>query len=672
MTKPDGSKPEQISPCSPLYLHPSENTNLSLVSKKFNGKNYDLWADAVKTALDAKNKLSFVEGHVKRPVLSKGQEETLEAVAWRQCNAMLKSWIRCSIEEDLHASISFAGTVAEIWKELRDSYSTGNAPRVHQLKAELADCKQKKDQSVTDYYTKMKMIWDELANYSKVHPCTCGAAEGIRKEKEDEKVHQFLMGLDNSLYGNIRSHLLMDDEITSLTRAYSLVLREESHRAATAEKDDAIEGAAAMAAKVSDGAPKGRSNTEKKDDKEIFYCTYCQKPWHTEEYCWNKPENQNQGRGRGRGRRGRGRGGRRHYERANAAGVSGGDVTGLGLTAEEVLQFRAMIANKGESSSKDKGPLYEDYDWTGEHKDGVYYLRGQGKESAAKVEASGDAKLWHKRLGHPSSSVLPLFSSLIGLNLCWNSKDVCDSCCRAKQTRSSFKLNKKRNDFLFGLIHCDIWGKYSVKSLSGAQFFLTIVDDKSRAVWVYLMREKSEVNQLLINFCNMVKTQFGKQVKIVQSDNGSEFLSGPLKQYYNENGMLFQTSNVDTPQQNGRVERKHRHILEKARALRFQGNLPLDFWGECIVTAAYLINRTPTHVLHGQTPYEVLYGERPILDSIRVFGSLCYVHNKERPKDKFSERGKRCIFIGYPSTKKGWRVYDLKTGAVFDSRDVIL
>ncbi|XP_074268494.1 uncharacterized protein LOC141591901 [Silene latifolia] len=299
MTKPEGSKQEQISSCSPLYLHPSESTNLSLVSSKFNGKNYELWADAVKTALDAKNKLSFVEGHVKKPVLSKNQDETLEAVAWRQCNAMLKSWIRCSIEETLHASINFSGTVVEIWKELQDSYSTGNSPRVHQLKTELADCKQRKGQSVIDYYTKMKTIWDELANYSKVHQCTCGAAESILKEREDEKVHQFLMGLDNSLYGHIRSNLLMEDEITSLTRAYSLVLREESHKAATKEKEEAIEATSAMA----DGfrmVRQGVKTKEKRKMTRIFLPHLLSKPWHTEEYCWNKPENGGRGRGRGR------------------------------------------------------------------------------------------------------------------------------------------------------------------------------------------------------------------------------------------------------------------------------------------------------------------------------------------------------------------------------------
>ena len=92
----------------------------------------------------------------------------------------------------------------------------------------------------------------------------------------------------------------------------------------------------------------------------------------------------------------------------------------------------------------------------------------------------------------------------------------------------------------------------------------------------------------------MVKTQFHKQVKVLRSDNGQEFLC--LKDFYAQHGMLHQTSCVDTPQQNGRVERKHKHVLNVARALRFQANLSIDFWGECVLTACHLINRTPTPV----------------------------------------------------------------------------
>jgi IS30 family transposase len=109
----------------------------------------------------------------------------------------------------------------------------------------------------------------------------------------------------------------------------------------------------------------------------------------------------------------------------------------------------------------------------------------------------------------------------------------------------------------------------------------------------------------------MVERQYNRKVKIVRSDNGTEFTC--MKSYFLEQGIIFQTSCTGTPQQNGRVERKHRHILNVARALHFQGNLPIEFWGECILTAGYLINRTPTSILNGKTPYEVLHGQAHFL-----------------------------------------------------------
>ena len=108
---------------------------------------------------------------------------------------------------------------------------------------------------------------------------------------------------------------------------------------------------------------------------------------------------------------------------------------------------------------------------------------------------------------------------------------------------------------------------------------------------------------------------------MVRSDNGTEFFC--LKNLFADCGIVFQTSCVSTPQQNGRVERKHRHILNVARALRFQASLPLDFRGECILTAGYLINRTPSTLLQSKSPYECLFGTVPSLSAFRVFGCLC-------------------------------------------------
>ncbi|XP_074288210.1 uncharacterized protein LOC141613377 [Silene latifolia] len=155
---------------------------------------------------------------------------------------MIKTWLRNVIDSKLHPSITFTLTVAETWDELKDRFSAGNAPRVHQLKGELNECKQGR-LSVVEYYTKLKTIWDELANYSKVPKCTCGAAMMMAKEREEEKVHQFLMGLDTALYGTIRNNLLMEDPITSLTRAYALILREERHSNITKVKEEKQEAA---------------------------------------------------------------------------------------------------------------------------------------------------------------------------------------------------------------------------------------------------------------------------------------------------------------------------------------------------------------------------------------------------------------------------------------------
>ena len=160
-------------------------------------------------------------------------------------------------------------------------------------------------------------------------------------------------------------------------------------------------------------------------------------------------------------------------------------------------------------------------------------------------------------------------------------------------------------------------------------------------------------------------------MKIIRSDNGLEFLSRPMKQFYQQKGIVHQTTCIDTPQQNGRVERKHRHILNVARALRFQAHLPINFWGESVLTAAYLINRTPSKVLNGKTPYELLFNTKPSYDNIKMFGCLFYAHSKSRTKDKFAPRSRKCIFVGYPHGTKGWKVYDLETNEIFISRDVI-
>ncbi|CAA7027675.1 unnamed protein product [Microthlaspi erraticum] len=304
----------------------------------------------------------------------------------------------------------------------------------------------------------------------------------------------------------------------------------------------------------------------------------------------------------------------------------------------------------------------------GEERDGVYYFTDIVSAKSNKAVFGSDQALWHRRLGHPSFSVLSsldLFSKLSSSA----SSSPCDVCFRAKQTREVFFDSLNKTTECFSLIHVDVWGPYRVPSSSGAVYFLTIVDDFSRAVWTYLLLEKSEVKRVLPEFLAYTEKQFNKLVRSVRSDNGTEFMV--LSSFFREKGIIHQTSCMATPQQNGRVERKHCHILNVARSLLFQAHLPVKFWGEAILTAAYLINRTPTAIHNGRTPFEILHGVKPDYNQLKVFGSACYTHRASRDKDKFGERSRLCVFVGYPFGIKARKVYDINKNEFVISHDVV-
>ncbi|GKC35599.1 retrovirus-related pol polyprotein from transposon TNT 1-94 [Tanacetum coccineum] len=139
----------------------------------------------------------------------------------------------------------------------------------------------------------------------------------------------------------------------------------------------------------------------------------------------------------------------------------------------------------------------------------------------------------------------------------------------------------------------------------------------------------------LVDFHKLVKTQFGKLIKRIRCDNGGEFVSNRMSDFYTEQGIILETTCPHMPQQNGVVERKHMHLLETARALRFEANLPKRFWGECVLTAAYIINRLPSKTIDNKTPFEILYGKNTKYEHMKVFGCLAYFRNTDTKGDKF-------------------------------------
>lgn len=208
--------------------------------------------------------------------------------------------------------------------------------------------------------------------------------------------------------------------------------------------------------------------------------------------------------------------------------------------------------------------------------------------------------------------------------------------------------------------------------MTGETYFLTIVDDYSRGTWTHLLSTKDQVKEILKNFFNYIENHFETSVKTLRSDNGTEILQAECKEIFSEKGIKHQRSIAGVPQQNGRVERKHRHLIETARALRIYAGLPKSMLGECVLAATHLINLLPSPILNWKTLFERLFKRKLSHEHLRTIGCLCYASNTNRRSDKFDARGVRCVPIGYPGDQKWYKLFDLERRKILVSRDVVL
>ena len=189
------------------------------------------------TALRAKKKYGFVDGSIKQP-----DNDSSELEDWWTINSMLVSWVFNTIEPTLRSTISYMENVKELWEEIKQRFSIGNGPRVQQLKSDLVNCKQE-GQGIVVYYGRLKSLWDELNNYDSIPICTCTGCKcnittQLEKKQEEERVHQFLMGLYEDGYETVRSNILSIEPLLNLNRVYAMIVQQERVRTMTRTKEE--------------------------------------------------------------------------------------------------------------------------------------------------------------------------------------------------------------------------------------------------------------------------------------------------------------------------------------------------------------------------------------------------------------------------------------------------
>ncbi|GMJ02624.1 hypothetical protein HRI_003931600 [Hibiscus trionum] len=198
---------------------------------------------------------------------------------------------------------------------------------------------------------------------------------------------------------------------------------------------------------------------------------------------------------------------------------------------------------------------------------------------ASTTENSFD--LWHRRLGHPAHETL--MKVCRDANIVLTTKDnkvVCVACQMGKSHKLPFQASESVYHDPFHLVFTDLWGPAHVTS-SGFLYYITFVDAATRHCWLFLLKAKSQAVNAFLQFQQLVKTQFGAVIRELQSDWGGEYKS--LSSILAKSGIKHRITCPHTSQQNGVVERKHRHIIELALTLLAQSGVPFKFWSQAVI-----------------------------------------------------------------------------------------
>jgi histone deacetylase 1/2 len=188
---------------------------------------------------------------------------------------------------------------------------------------------------------------------------------------------------------------------------------------------------------------------------------------------------------------------------------------------------------------------------------------------------------WHRRLGHPAPPIVQAILQSNKLGPLQNNgvPHVCDACQQAKLHQLPYAVSSRVSTSPLELVHTDVWGP-AIRSAGGFRYYVSFLDDFSKFTWVYLLKHKSDVEHVFYQFQKRVELSLGTKILSVQSDWGGEYQK--LHQYFNSTGISHRISCPHTHQQNGAIERKHRHLVETALALLAQSSAPLRFWDQLV------------------------------------------------------------------------------------------
>ena len=248
----------------------------------------------------------------------------------------------------------------------------------------------------------------------------------------------------------------------------------------------------------------------------------------------------------------------------------------------------------------------------------------------------------------------------------------CEACAKAKFTRPSFPQSKTVAIVPGQIIVADVCGKISPASFGGAQYTSQFQDVHTGFIDILPLQQKDSESVLhhFAYFKSWFEKTTGFKIKTLRSDNGREYTSDTFQSFLKTEGIIWQSTAVATPEQNGIAERAHRTIFANARAMLNESGLEPKFWAEAIRHFVYIFNRIP-HSRQKTSPFEAVFKQRPTLTYLLPFGSRCCTENPDQ-QTKLQNPGVIGIFLGCENHSKSYRVFIPESNRVMKSPKIVL
>ena len=259
----------------------------------------------------------------------------------------------------------------------------------------------------------------------------------------------------------------------------------------------------------------------------------------------------------------------------------------------------------------------------------------------------------------------------------------CEICIIAKGQRTKTgKINtRKVATSLYQRLHMDLIGpmstvtsngdRISITTNGGNRYALIIVDEYTSFNHIYLLKQKSDAKTEIMNLIKLVKRQHNISVKGIHSDRGGEFLNDILKEYFSSEGIIHTTSPADTQHLNGKAEATNKTVANTSRCQLIASGAPVQLWGDSLLSAGFVRNRTNLKRLNGVSSYEMAYKTKPDLTRLRVWGANAFVYISKSQRGKFDQIKQSGMFIGYSDQQYAYRIL-LTNGNVIITRNVTI